>query len=99
MAQFGEELPGVAAADAAPGALLDLLEARTGALVERYRESQQMLEELRAELADREQRIAELQEHISVLDRNRTEARKRLEGLVREIERVQKAQSRSSSSG
>ena len=99
MAQFGEGLPGVAAAATAPVDLLDLLEARTRALVDRYRESQQTIEELRMELADREQRIAELQEHVSVLERNRTEVRSRVEGMIREIERVQRAQSRSSSSG
>lgn len=99
MAQLGERLPGVPAVDTAPGDLLDLLEARTRALVDRYRESQVTIEELRSELAEREQRIAELQEHVSLLDRNRTEARRRVEGMIREIERAQKAQSRSSSSG
>jgi chromosome segregation ATPase len=98
MAQLGERLPGASAVDTAPGDLLDLLEERTRALVERYRESQLTIEELRAELAEREQRIAELQEHVSLLDRNRTEARRRVEAMIREVERAQKAQSRSSAS-
>jgi DNA repair exonuclease SbcCD ATPase subunit len=104
MAEFPGGLQAGAPSDVVSGDLLDLLEARTRDLVERYRRSKKTVEELRAQGRERDRRIGELTERVRTLERKRTEARQRVQRMIEQIERLERAggssrSSRSAASG
>ena len=91
------EQPG-APADVVSGDLLDLLEARTRDLIERHRRSKKTVEELRAQGRERDRRIAELTERVRTLEKKLTEARQRVQRMIEQIERLERAGRSSGSS-
>lgn len=104
MAEFPGDLQAGATGEAVSGDLLDLLEARTRDLVERYKRSKQTVEELRAQARERDRRLGELTERARTLERKRVEARQRVQKMIEQIERLERAgdsprASRSAASG
>lgn len=73
--------------------LLDLFEDRLRRLVQRHREAREQVAELRAQLKVRDQRIGELTEKVHAAGRLRGEVQRRLDALIAELERVERASS------
>ena len=71
------------------GELLGLLEQRVSALVQRYGEARQTIQELRTHLKDREKRIGELNEKVYALTRLKADVAKRIDRLIGEIEKLE----------
>lgn len=69
--------------------LVGLLEERVARLVERHRDARKTIQDMRGQLKDREQRIGELTDRIYTLGRVRDDARKRLEALIAQIDRME----------
>ncbi len=69
--------------------LVGLLEGKVARLVERYRDARKTIEDLRGQLKDREQRIGELTDRVYTLGRVRDVARKRLDTLIAEVDRME----------
>jgi cell division septum initiation protein DivIVA len=90
MTEFPGDLQAGATGEAVSGDLLDLLEARTRDLVERYKRSKQTVEELRAQVRERDRRLGELTERARTLERKRVEARKRVQKMIEQIERLER---------
>jgi chromosome segregation ATPase len=72
------------------GDLVAHLEERVTRLVERYRASQGTIEELRATLREWERKVAELTEKVDALDQSRSAALERLEGVIAQVDRLEK---------
>jgi cell division septum initiation protein DivIVA len=98
MAEFSGELQTSVTTEAVSGDLLNLLESRTRKLVDRYKRSQQTVEELRAQVRERDQRLGELTQRVRTLERKRVEARQRVQGIIERIERLERAGATASSS-
>ena len=90
MTEFPGDLQAGATGEAVSGDLLDLLEARTRDLVERYKRSKQTVEELRAQVRERDRRLGEPTERARTLERKRVEARKRVQKMIEQIERLER---------
>jgi hypothetical protein len=71
--------------------LLDLFEDRLRRLVQRHREAREQVAELRAQLKVRDQRIGELTEKVHAAGRLRGEVQRRLDALIAEVDRVERA--------
>ena len=68
--------------------LLDALEARIGLLVESHRELKGTVAELKGELRERERRLRDLSKKLETSDRLRDDARRRIRGLIEEVDRI-----------
>ena len=69
--------------------LVGLLEEKVARLVERHREARKTIQDMRVQLKEREQRIGELTDRVYTLGRVRDDARKRLEALIAQIDRLE----------
>ncbi len=69
--------------------LVGLLEEKVARLVERHRDARKTIEDLRGQLKDREKRIGELTDRVYTLGRVRDDARKRLDTLIAEVDRME----------
>jgi chromosome segregation ATPase len=74
--------------------LLALLEERVADLVVRYREARGTIDRLRGQIKERERRIGELNGKVYALGRARSDAQKRIDGVISEIQRLERAASR-----
>jgi chromosome segregation ATPase len=99
MAEVPGGLQTSATTEPVSGDLLDLLEARTRDLVDRYRQSKHTVEELRAKARERDRRLGELTERVRTLERRQVEARQRVQGMIDQIERLGQAEASAGSSG
>ncbi len=93
MAETAVPLPGAPAAPPVrlEGDLIEVLATRVEALVERQRAAQVEVERLRAQLDERERRIRELERGAEAARRMRSEVGQRLDGLIANVERLQRA--------
>lgn len=82
--EFGSPVAEGCAAD-----LFGALEEKVTRLVERHREARKTIQDLRAQLRERERQIGELTEKAYTLGRVRDEAQKRLDALIDEIDHLQ----------
>lgn len=85
---------GRARSDPASADLLGVLEQRLERLVDRYREGRRTVQELRGLLKERDKRIGELNDKVYALARLRTDARKHVDRLLGELERLERQDGR-----
>ncbi len=74
------------------GDLLGVLATRVESLVERFRAAQRRIAELDAQLAERGRGIAELTRAQEASKRRRSDARKRIERLLAQVERLEQGE-------
>jgi chromosome segregation ATPase len=78
-------------ARASSESLFDLLEDRLRRLVQRQHEAREQIAELRAQLKVRDQRIGELTEKVHAAGRIRSEVERRIDALIAEVDRLERA--------
>ena len=69
--------------------LVAVLEERVQLLVESYRKGKHTIQDLRGQIAERDQRIRELSKRIETSGRLRNEVRRRIVRLVHEVEKLE----------
>ena len=73
--------------------LFGVLEQRIEALVDRHREAVANIEDLRAQVVERDRRISELNGQVATLQRVRNEVLRRVEGLITRVDGIERVAS------
>ena len=73
--------------------LFGVLEQRIEALVDRHREAVDKIEDLRAQVVERDRRISELNGQVATLQRVRNEVLRRVEGLITRVDGIERVAS------